>query len=104
MTANVKDIADIQVLFRYKESSSQESFDVIEYQYFNGTGLPDFDIVATAENTISSITEKQSSYQELEYSVSDLPEFSSFGIKIVMKSDNPAFVPKIQDMRTVASY
>jgi hypothetical protein len=104
LTANVKDISDIQVLFRYKESSSQESFDVIEYQYFNGTGLPDFDIVATAENTISSITEKQSSYQELEYSVSDLPEFSSFGIKIVMKSDNPAFVPKIQDMRAVASY
>jgi hypothetical protein len=104
LTANIKDVSDIQVLFRYKESSSQESFDVIEYQFFNGTGLPDFDIVASAENTISSITEKQTSYQELEYSVSDLPEFSSFGIKIVMKSDNPAYVPKIQDMRAVASY
>ncbi|MAH09429.1 MAG: hypothetical protein CL961_07160 [Euryarchaeota archaeon] len=104
LTANIKDVSDIQVLFRYKESSSQESFDVIEYQFFNGTGLPDFDVVASAENTISSITEKQTSYQELEYSVSDLPEFSSFGIKIVMKSDNPAYVPKIQDMRAVASY
>lgn len=104
LTANVRDVSDIQVLYRYKESSSQESFDVIEYQYFNGTGLPDFDIVASSENTISSITEKQSSYQEFEYSVADLPEFSSFGIKIVMKSDNPAFVPKIQDMRAVAAY
>ena len=104
LTANIKDVSDIQVLYRYKESSSQESFDVIEYQFFNGTGLPDFDIVASAENTISSITEKQTSYQELEYSVSDLPEFASFGIKIVMKSDNPAYVPKIQDMRAVASY
>lgn len=104
LTANVKNISDIQVLYRYKESSSQESFDTIEYQYFNGTGLPDFDIVASSENTISSITEKQSSYQELEYSVADLPEFASFGIKIVMRSDNPAYVPKIQDMRAVASY
>ena len=104
LTANVKDVSDIQVLYRYKESSSQESFDVIEYQFFNDNGLPDFDVVASAENTISSITEKQSSYQELEYSVADLPEFASFGIKIVMKSDNPAFVPKIQDMRAVASY
>jgi len=104
LTANIKDISDIQVLFRYKESSSQESFDVIEYQYFNGTGLPDVPTVATADNTISSVVEKQESYQELEYSVSDLPEFSSFGIKIVMKSDNPAYVPKIQDMRAVASY
>ena len=104
LTANVKDISNIQVLYRYKESSSQESFDTIEYQYFNGTGLPDFEIIASSENTISSITEKQSSYQELEYSVADLPEFGSFGIKIVMKSDNPAYVPKIQDMRAVASY
>ena len=104
LTANVKDIEDIQVLFRYKESSSQESFDVIEYQYFNGTGLPDVPTVATSTNTISSVVEKQESYQELEYSVADLPEFSSFGIKIVMKSDNPSYVPKIQDMRAVASY
>ena len=91
-------------MFRYKESSSQESFDVIEYQYFNGTGLPDVPTVATSTNTISSVVEKQESYQELEYSVADLPEFSSFGIKIVMKSDNPSYVPKIQDMRAVASY
>ena len=30
--------------------------------------------------------------------------FKSFAIKIVMKSDNPSYVPKIQDMRTVASF
>ena len=104
LTANTSDIKNIQVLYRTKKSSSQENFDDIEWIHFNGTGLPDVDIVATAENSISGITEKQDSYQELSYSVEDLPEFSSFAIKVVMKSSNPAFVPKIQDLRAVASY
>ena len=104
LTANVKNIDDVQVLFRYKKSSSQESFDNIEWEYFNGNGLPNTDEFPTSENTVSGIVEKQSSYQELQYSVSNLPEFSSFGVKIVLRSDDPVYVPKIQDLRAVASY
>jgi len=40
----------------------------------------------------------------LKFSVSDLPEFSSFAVKVVMKSVDPAYVPKIQDIRAVASF
>ncbi len=104
LTVNVKNIDDIQVLYRYKKSSSQETFENIEWEYFNATGLPDTTQYPTSENTISGIVEKQSAYQELKYSVQNLPEFSSFGIKIVMRSDDPVYVPKIQDLRTVASY
>ena len=104
ITANTSDINNISILYRIKKSSSQENFEDIEWIYFNGTGLPDVNVIATAENSISGITEKQSSYQELSYSVEDLSEFSSFAIKVVMKSNNPAFVPKIQDLRAVASY
>ena len=82
----------------------RDSFEDIEWVNFNTTGLPDKDTIATSENSISGITEKQSSYQELSYSVEDLPEFSSFAVKVIMKSRNPAFVPKIQDLRAVASY
>jgi hypothetical protein len=104
LTVNVKNIDDVQVLYRYKKSSSQEAFDNIEWEYFNETGLPDIAEFPTSENSISGIVEKQSSYQELKYSVSNLPEFSSFGIKIVMRSVDPVYVPKIQDLRAVASY
>ena len=104
ITANTSDISNIGLLYRIKKSSSQENFEDIEWIYFNGTGLPDVDTIATSENSISGITEKQSSYQELSYSVEDLPEFSSFAVKLVMKSRNPAYVPKIQDIRAVASY
>ena len=104
ITANTSEIENISILYRTKKSSSQENFEDIEWIKFNDTGLPDASMIATAENSISGITEKQSSYQELSYSVEDLPEFSSFAIKVVMKSSNPAFVPKIQDLRAVASY
>ena len=103
-TVNVSDIENIKILYRIKKSSSQENFDDIEWVYFNETGNPDVDVIASSENSISSISEKQDSYQELSYSIEDLPEFSSFAIKIVMKSSNPAYVPKVQDLRAVASY
>ena len=104
LTANVTDTKNLQILYKLKKSSSQENFEDIEWIYFNTSGEPDVDTIASSENSISGITEKQSSYQELSYSIENLPEFSSYAIKIVMKSNNPAFVPKIQDMRAVASY
>jgi len=104
LTANLKDVQNIEVLYRYKKASSQENFEDIDWIYFNKDGEPDTLEIATSENTISSVTEKQSSYQEFKYSVSNLPEFSSFAVKIVMKSVDPAYVPKIQDIRAVASF
>jgi len=104
LTANVTDTKNLQILYKLKKSSSQENFEDIEWIYFNTSGEPDVDTIASSENAISGITEKQSSYQELSYSIENLPEFSSYAVKIVMKSTNPAFVPKIQDMRAVASY
>jgi len=104
LLANIKDVSNIEVLYKYKRASSQENFEDSEWIYFNESGEPDSLELATAENNISSIVEKQSSYQDLKYSVSDLPEFSSFAIKIVMKGVDPAYVPKIQDIRAVAAF
>jgi len=104
ITANVKDRENVKVLYRIKEASLQSNFEDINWKYFNLDGSPDNDDLATAENSISAIVEKQSSYQEFRYSVADLPEFTSFAIKIVMKSDDPAYAPKIQDLRAVASF
>lgn len=104
LTVNVKDIENIKVLYRIKEISSQVNFDDIEWKYFNVDGRPEGDVLATYSNSISGLFETQNSYQELKYSESDLSEFSSFAIKIIMKTDDPVYVPKIQDIRAVASY
>jgi hypothetical protein len=104
MTVNVKDISNIVVLYKIKPASSEQDFDSANWEYFNGDGSPDILEIATPENSISGQFEKQSSYQELKYSKNDMNEFSSFAIKIVMKTNDPAYIPKIQDLRAVASY
>lgn len=104
ITATVKDVSNVQVLYRFKKASSQENFEDIDWVYFNTNGEPNDLEIATSENSISGVTEKQSAYQEFKYSAADLPEFSSFAIKIVMKSVDPVYVPKVQDIRAVASF
>ena len=104
LLANVKDISNLEVFYKFKKASSQENFDDIDWVYFNEKGEPDTYQIATSENTISGIVEKQSAYQDLKYTVSNLPEYSSFSIKIVMKGVDPAYVPKIQDIRAVAAF
>jgi hypothetical protein len=94
----------VKVLYKVKDSSSEVNFDDINWQYFNTDGSPDVKVLANQSNVISGQFEKQESYQEFKYSVSNLPEFTSFAVKIVMKTDDPVYVPKIQDLRVVASY
>ncbi len=104
LLANVKDISNLEVFYKFKKASSQENFDDIDWVFFNEKGEPDTYEIATSENTISGIVEKQSAYQDLKYTTSNLPEYSSFAIKIVMKGVDPAYVPKIQDIRAVAAF
>ena len=105
LTLNVRDVENVKVYYKIKPASSQQNFDDINWEYFNTNGNPDQENeIATAENSISGQFEKQSSYQELRYTAEELTEFSSFAVKIVMKTDDPAYVPKIQDLRAVASF
>jgi len=104
MTANIKDTENIKVLYKIKLSSVQSNFEDINWEYFNVDGSPNNKDLAKPANSISGQFEKQDFYQELKYSASNLPEFASFAIKIIMKTDDPAYVPKIQDIRAVASY
>jgi len=104
LTVNVKDVSNLKVFYKFKLASSQEKFDDIGWRAFNIDGNPDVNEIATPQNSLSSQTETQDAYQELKFSVSGLPEFSSFAIKIVMKSVDPSYAPKVQDIRTVASY
>lgn len=104
LTVNATDINNVQVLYKTKPEASQQKFDDISWTYFNEDGSSDNDVIATAQNSISGQYESQDAYQELSFTASNIPDFASFAIKIVMKSDNPSYVPKIQDMRTVASF
>lgn len=104
LNANIFEEDDIIVLYKIKPSSSQFNFDDLGWQYFNGDGSPDVRVIPTSDNTIAPYIEDQKSYKEYRFSASNLTEFSSFAIKVIMRSSNPVYVPKVQDIRIVASF
>jgi len=104
LTANVFEEDDIKLMYKVKSTSSQFNFNDLGWEYFNGDGSPDVRVIPSSDNTIAPYIEDQKSYKEYKFSVKNLTEFSSIGIKIIMKSSNPVYVPKIQDVRVVASY
>ena len=91
-------------MYKFKPASLQYNFDDLDWNYFNGDGSPDVDVIPSSTNVVSGLIEEQSAYKEYKFSAKDLNLFSSFAIKIVMRGANPVFVPKIQDVRIIASY
>ena len=93
LTQNVRSVASVQLF--YRNSSAEESRDINELSWtpFNVNGEEDISITPS---------ESDESYKEYKYSASSLSEFTAFQIKIVMKSTNSAYVPKIRDMRGIA--
>ena len=87
-------------MYKVLSSSVQESLSDTKWSY-----LPsDFASVNVKKSsTIAGAFEKREDYKELKYYINDLPEFTRYAIKLVLKSDNPSFSPKIQDLRIVAS-
>jgi len=104
LTSNMFEIDDVQVLYKVNYATSQYNFDDLSWEFFNSTGKPDVEVIPSTDNLISGYIESQNSYKEYKYSVANLAEFTSFAVKIVMRSANPVFVPKIQDIRVVASF
>ena len=104
LSANMADQDDVEVYYKSKPVNSQLVFDDIEWVAFNGSGMPDIEVIPSNEAAISGLFESQSSYKEHKYTVSDLSEFASFAVKIVMKASNPCYTPKIQDARIIAAY
>jgi hypothetical protein len=103
LSANISEQDDLEVYYKTKPVNSQSVFDDIEWISFNQFGNPDIEVVPSNDSAISGLFERQESYKEYKYSISNLNEFSSFAVKIVMKSANPCYIPKIQDARIVAA-
>ena len=99
---------DIRVLYRIFRPDTPAEYQLFElfpgYNNLDGDGvtidvakndgLPDRRI--TGSNGLDD-------YREYEYNVRDLPPFTGFQIKIIMTGTNFAYVPKIRDLRAIAS-
>ena len=104
ITANLFSNENMKVLFKVRPDGSSENFADIGWQYFNGTGLSDFNSSIAPDQTksLSPSMEDMNSYLEYSYTAENLKPFSSFAIKIVFAGDNPALAPRVEDLRVIA--
>ncbi len=99
---------DIRVLYRVFRIDAPPQYQLFElfpgFDNLDSNGV----IIDPAKNNgkpdrriLSSATEQD--YKEYEFNIKDLPQFNGFQIKIIMSGTNFAYVPKIRDLRTIAS-
>jgi hypothetical protein len=92
LSAEIPTDTSVAVFYKTLPANSDKSFDDIDYLGFNTSGTPD-----------ESKSYEKGVYKEFEYSAFNLDEFASFIIKVVLKSENTAIVPKIRDYRAIAT-
>ena len=93
--------SDIKVLYKTLRTDSAENFDDIDWVFFNTTGISDSTV---------PISKTRYDYKEYKYFVgknsvgvgTELPEFVSFAIKIVLQGVNSALPPMVKDFRALA--
>jgi len=100
ITANSKQESDIRVFYRTLEASNQEVLENIKWRELI---LDPIGTNFVRKDTISGVFELRNDYQELKYYVNDLAEFTKYQVKVVLRSDDPVFAPKVQDLRVVVS-
>ena len=99
---------DIRVLYRVFRIDAPPQYQLFElfpgFDNLDSNGV----IIDPAKNNgkpdrriLSSATEQD--YKEYEFNIKDLPQFNGFQVKIIMSGTNFAYVPKIRDLRVIAS-
>jgi hypothetical protein len=89
----VEDGSSMEIYYKTLRSDSADNFDDIGWVAYNTAGESD-SIVPTSKDP--------SDFKDYLYTVSDLPSFIAFSIKIVMKSTDSTRPPLIKDFRTIA--
>ena len=90
-SANLHPYTDIKVLYKVVPIGTTLSVDEIGFEYFNTTGGPDSAIAKTERFEL----------HDFDYTVNSL-NFTAFQIKIIMTSQNQAYIPVIKDFRVIA--
>jgi len=99
---------DIRVLYRVFRVDAPAEYQLFElfpgYDNLDSTGR----VIDSSKNSgrpdrIVLASNTDNDYREYEFNAKNLPQFNAFQIKIVMTGTNYAYVPKIRDLRAIAS-
>ena len=111
LSASHSNTNDIRVLYRiFRDDSSEisqnyELFPGYKNYQVDGQGIKRVIDKSQNDGSADSKVEFNSdtSFQDYEYSVDDLPDFTAFSIKIVMSGKNQAIPPLLKQLRAIAT-
>lgn len=103
ISANNFPTSAIKMLYKIRHVDDSRPFDEIPYVYFNTTGLAD-DAVRYSESRSQSPNSEEydANYFEQRFTAEGLGEFTAFAVKMVMTGTNPAYPPRVTDLRAIA--
>ena len=99
------DTDDIKVYYRPRAIGFDSDIAEINWIPFNADGTPDnvSQIEPRSAKSVDPDLIMSSDWQSVTWSVQDTAKFDAVAIKIVMKTDNPAYAPLIDDMQLIAT-
>jgi hypothetical protein len=93
LSANIRASSDVKMFYRVTSSEDVRLLGDVAWIGFNTDGSSDKP-VTPAEDSVT--------YREKQYSVTNLPGFTAFQLKIVMTGTNSSYPPIVKDMRGIA--
>ena len=93
ISAYVPSTSEVEMYFRTSAADDARNIKELVWTPFNDDGSPDTAVTPTDDN---------STFKEHKYSVSDLPSFTSFQLKIVLKGTVSSYPPRVKDLRGIA--
>jgi len=93
LTQNVRSTSSVKLYFRLSSSEESRNITEIGWTPFNVDGEEDVTVTPSIND---------STFKEYKFSASQLNEFNTFQLKIVMLGTNSAYPPRIKDLRGIA--
>ena len=97
VAASVRSTSSIKMFFRLSGGEETRRIQDIEFTPFNIDGSSDTNITPSQGDEVIDID-----FRDYKFSVSDLPEFTSFQIKVVFNGTNSAYPARLKDLRAIA--
>ena len=93
ISANIRSSSAVKMYYRATSAEDVRKLGDVAWRGFNDDGTPDSAVTPTEDNF---------TFRENKFSVSDLPGFTAFQLKVVMTGTNSSYPPLLKDMRGIA--
>jgi len=97
LAASVRSTSSIKCFFRLSGGEETRRIEDLPYTPFNTDGSPDVSVDPSNGDLVLDLD-----FKDYKFSASELPEFTSFQIKIVFNGTNSALPPRLKDFRAIA--